>query len=101
LIEIFFEEIAAAEAQGETIISLSFKETLYLLEFCRIFKVGGIASPHATIEGPGVQIQQALTAIFQSKGVNITLINNDGEYQEAPIYFFERNSTGSGLDFVR
>jgi len=99
-IQIFIEGIAAAEAQGETIISLPFKDTLYLLEFYRIFKVGGIASPYATIEWLGVQIPHALTAILQNKGLNITLINNDGEYQEAPIYFFERNPAGRGLDLI-
>ena len=49
-IEIFIEGIAVAEAQGETVISLSPTDTLYLFEFYRIFKVGGIASPYATIE---------------------------------------------------
>jgi hypothetical protein len=31
--------------------------------------------------------------------MKISLINNKGEFQEAPIYFYERNSTGRGLDF--
>ena len=53
-IEIFIEGIAAAEAQGETTITLSPKDTLYLFEFYRIFKVGGITSPYATIEWLGV-----------------------------------------------
>ena len=98
-IEIFIEGIATAEAQGETTITLSRKDTIYLFEFYRIFKVGGIASPFATIEWPGVQIPQAITAILQDKGINITLINNDGAYQETPIYFYERNPSGRGLDF--
>ena len=49
-IGIFIEGIAAAEAQGETIISLSPKDILCLFEFYSIFKVVGIASPYATIE---------------------------------------------------
>jgi hypothetical protein len=98
-IEIFVKGIVAAEAQGETIISLSPKDTRYLFEFYRIFKVGGIASPYATIEWPGVQIPHALMAILQNKGINITLINNDGEYHEAPIYSFKKNPAGRGLDF--
>ena len=48
-IEIFIEGIATAEAQGETTVTLSPKDTLYRFEFYRIFKVGGIASPYATI----------------------------------------------------
>jgi hypothetical protein len=79
-IEIFLEGIAAAEAQGKTKITLSPKNTLYLFEFHRIFKVGGITSPYATIEMLGVHIPQAITAILQDKGLKITLINNDGEY---------------------
>ena len=51
-----------------------------MFEFYRLFKVGGIASPYATIEWPGVQIPLALTAILQNKELNITLINNNGEY---------------------
>ncbi len=74
-------------------------DLLYLFEFSRIFKVGGIASPYATIEWPRVQTPQALTAILQEKGINIALLNNDGEYQHAPIFFHERNPAGRGLDF--
>ena len=70
----------AAGAEGETIISLSLTDTLYMFEFYRIFKVGGVASPYATIEWPGIQISQTLTAILHDKGINITLINNDGEF---------------------
>jgi hypothetical protein len=32
-------------------------------------------------------------------GIIITLLNNDGEYQDAPIFFYERNPSGRGLDF--
>jgi hypothetical protein len=98
-IEIFIEGIAASEAKGETIITFPPKDTLYLFEFYIIFKAGGIASPYATFEWPCVHIQQALAAILQDKGLDITLINNDGKYKEAAIYFFERNPTGRGLDF--
>jgi hypothetical protein len=63
-IELLLEGIPAAEAQGETVISLSPTDTLCLFEFYIIFKVGGIASPYATIEWPGVHIPQALTAIL-------------------------------------
>ena len=59
----------------------------------------GIASPYATIEWPGVQTPQALTAIVQDRRIIISLLNNDGEHQHAPIYFYERNPTGKGLDF--
>jgi hypothetical protein len=57
-------------------------------EFSRIYKVGGIVSPYATIEWSGVQTPQALTTILQDKEFNIALLNNDGEYQHAPILFY-------------
>ena len=53
---------------------------LYIFEFSHIYKVGGIASPYATIEWSRVQNPQALTIILQDKGINIALLNNDGEY---------------------
>jgi hypothetical protein len=81
------------------IISLFPTDTLNLFEIYRIVKVGGIMSPYATIKWPGIQIPHALAAILQDKGMNITLINNEGEFQEAPIYFFDRNPVGRGLDF--
>ena len=98
-IESLIEGISVAESQGETKISLSSADTLYLFEFYMIFKVGGISSPYATIEWPRVQIPQALTSILQDKGIKISLINNEGKFQEAPIYFYERNPAGQGLDF--
>ena len=69
-----------AEAQGESIISLSLANTLNLFEFYIIFRVGGIASPYATIERPGLQIPQMLTTILQDKGIQISLINNEEEF---------------------
>ena len=45
-IESLIEGLSAAEAQGKLVITLHSTE-LYLFEFYRIFKVGGIASPLA------------------------------------------------------
>ena len=84
---------------NEANITLSPTDLLYLFEFSRIYKVGGIASPYANIKWPRVQTPQALTAILQDKGINISLLNNDGEHQHAPIFFYERNPAGMGLDF--
>ena len=42
---------------------------------------------------------QALRTILQDKGIQIPLINNEGEFQKASIYFYERNPAGRGLDF--
>ncbi len=46
-----------------------------------------------------MQTSQALSAILQDWGINISLLNNEGEHQHARIYFYERNPTGRGLDF--
>ena len=69
------------------------------MEFSKTHKGGGISSPYASIEWPGVQIPQALTTILKDRGLNIFLLNNDGVHDTAPAYFFERNSAGRGLDF--
>jgi hypothetical protein len=85
--------------QNETNITMGPTYLLYLFESSRIYKVGIIASPYASIEWPCVQTPQALSAILQDRGINISLLNNEGEHQHAPIYFYERNPTGRGLDF--
>ena len=40
-------------------VDLDNKTLLYLFEFSRINKTGGINNPYATIEWPGLQIPQA------------------------------------------
>jgi hypothetical protein len=46
-----------------------------------------------------VQIPQATTEIIQNKGIKLSLINNDGEYQDTTIYFYDKNPVGRGLEF--
>ena len=46
-----------------------------------------------------MQTPHALTAILEDLGINIVLLNIDGEFQDAPIFFYERNPAGRGLDF--
>jgi hypothetical protein len=72
---------------------------LYLFEFSEIFKVGRISSPYAVIEWLGVHIPQATTSVLQNRGIKLSLINNDGEYQDTTIYFYDRNQAGRGLEF--
>ncbi len=85
--------------QNETNITMGPTNLMYLFEFSRIHKVGGIASPYASIEWLGVQTPHALSAILQDRGIIISLLNNEGEHQHAPIYFYERNPIGRRLDF--
>jgi hypothetical protein len=98
-IDTFINEIVAANADNEEAITLSPSKSLYLFELSKIHKVGGIASPYASLEWPGVQIPQALTTNLQHKGVKIALINNDDYFQESIIYIYIRSPARRGLDF--
>ena len=92
-------EITEADSQGNPNVTISPPDLRYLMEFSKIYKVGGIGSPYASIEWSGVQIPQALSAILKDRGLNIFLFNNDGALDTAPAYFFEQNLAGRGLDF--
>ena len=54
LIDSLVTSISAAESQNEANIIMEPTNFLYLFEFSSIYKVGGIASPYATIEWSGV-----------------------------------------------
>ena len=91
--------IAEANAQDVAAITIPLADLLYLLEFSKIHKVGGISSPYASIEWLGVQIPQVLTVKLRDRGLNIFLFNNEGAHDTATTYFSERNPAGRGLDF--
>ena len=98
-IDTFITVIEATESSNAREITLTSTNLLYLFEFSKIFKVGGISSPYAVIEWHGVQIPQAITRILQKRGIKLSLVNNDGEYQDSTIYFYERNPAGKGREF--
>jgi hypothetical protein len=54
LIDYLVTSISATESQNEANITTRPINLLYLFEFSRIYKIGGIASPYATIEWSGV-----------------------------------------------
>jgi hypothetical protein len=87
--ETFITRIANANVQGAPTLTLPSPELFYLFEFSKLFKIGGLSSPYDAIEGSRVQIPQALTPVLKERQINISLLNNDGEYEEAPIYSFE------------
>jgi len=91
--------IVASYPQNAPSITPRRTDLLYLFQFIKIFKVGGIESPYATIEWTRVQTPEALTAILEDRGINIALLNNNGEYKDVPIFFYEWNPSGRGLDF--
>ncbi len=45
---------------------------LYLFEFYKILKIGGIHSPYACIEWQGIQIPQAILSLLDEKGLRFT-----------------------------
>jgi len=98
-IDILINTIVGAYADNVEAITLSPSYNLYLFEFSKIHKIGGIASPYASIEWIGIQIPKALTTILHHKGIKIALINNDGYFHESVIYFYDINPAGRGLGF--
>jgi hypothetical protein len=62
--------------------------TLYLFEFYKIVKIGGIHSPYACIEWPGVQIPHAILSLLEEKGLLITFYNDKREAEEHTLHFY-------------
>ena len=72
---------------------------LYLMEFYKIVKIGGINSPFACVEWPGIQIPQMILNLLGTKGILFHFLDDKGTWEESPILFYERNPAGRGLDF--
>ena len=72
---------------------------IYLFEFYKIVKIGGIDNLYACIEWPGLQIPQAIISLLEQKGLRFTFYNDKREAEDHTLHFYERNSTGRGLDF--
>ena len=90
----------ATETAGDNhCAALNTLHTLYLFEFYKIVKIGGINSPYASIEWPGIQIPQAILSLLDEKGLLITLYNDKREAEEHTLYLYERNLARGGLDF--
>ena len=81
-------------------MELRSQELLYAFEYLRINKVGGTGSPYVCIEWPGIQIPLAITTLLQDKGLEFPFINNNNEWEQHQLYFYERNPAGRGLDFT-
>ena len=90
----------ATETAGDShTVALDTLNPLYLLEFYKIVKIGGIRSPYACIEWPRIQIPQAILSMLEEKGLLITFYNDKREAAEHTLHFYERNPSGRGLDF--
>jgi len=87
-------------AGDATTVELRSPELLYLFEFYIITKIGGTTSPYVNIEWPGIQIPMAITSRLQVKGLNFPFINDNNDWEQHDVYFYERNPAGCGLDFT-
>lgn len=99
-VDIIATAISESAAANTNIIVLKNIDLLYLMEFSRIYKVGGVSSPYAGMEWPGIQIPQAISAMITEIGLRFTFADDIGSYEESVLYFYDRNPSGSGLDFA-
>jgi hypothetical protein len=72
---------------------------LYLFEFYKIVKIGGINNSCACIEWLGIQIPHAILSLLDEKGLRFTFYNNMRIAKEHTLHLYERNPTRRGLDF--
>lgn len=81
-------------------VDLDSRTMLYLFEFNKISKTGGINNPYATIEWPGIQIPHAIITNLEGEPLKRSFISEEGTWDEHFITFYERNPAGRGLDFT-
>jgi len=91
---------AIDHAGDATNLKLQSPELLYLFEFYKISKIGGTISPYVNIEWLGIQIPTAITSLLEDTGLNFPFINDNNEWEQHDVHFYERNPTGRGLDFT-
>ena len=72
---------------------------MYLHEFYKIVKIGGINSPYACIKWPMIQIPQAIPSPLDEKGLRFTFYNDMRAAKKKTLHFYERNAARRGLDF--
>jgi hypothetical protein len=81
-------------------VELHSSELFYLFELYKTNKIGGTASPYVSNEWPMIQIAMVITAPLHDKGLNFPFINDNNEWEQHDVYFYERNPAGRGLDFT-
>ena len=90
----------ANEAAGNRqYIDLDPLHLLYLFEYYKIIKIGGVNSSYACMQWPGIHIPQAIINLLHTKGLLVNFIDDNGEIAEHLLQFYERNPTGQGLEF--
>jgi len=92
--------MAEEAAANNNVIELKNRDLLYLLEYGRIYKVGGVSNPYANMEWPGIQIPKAISTMLNEFGLRFNFVIDTGSYEEGDLYFYDSNPTGRGLDFA-
>ena len=69
-------------------VELDIKTLLYLFEFNKISKTGGINNPYATIEWPGIQIPQTIIFNLDDKPLKCSFITVAGNWEELSLTFY-------------
>ena len=82
---------AMQASADQTAVDLDSRTILYLFEFNRINKTGGINNPYATIEWHGIQIPQAIISNLDDKPLKCSFITDEANLEEHFIIFYERN----------
>jgi hypothetical protein len=57
------------------------------MEYIRIYKVGGVSSPYASMEWHGINIQQDISIMLKEIGLRFNFVTNTGSYEEGDLYF--------------
>ena len=84
----------------ENLISRNMASALItVLEYSRIYKVGGVTFPCACMEWPGIQIPHALIILREDRFLLCPFSDVDGNANNNEIHFYDRNPAGKGLDF--
>ena len=99
-VDIIATAIVESAATNTNTIALKNIDMLYLMEYKRIYKVGGVSSPYVSMEWPRIQIPHTILAMLTEIGLQFTFSTDIGCYEESVMYFYDRNPAGRGQDFA-
>jgi len=92
--------MAGATAANNKVIELNNRDLLYLLEYSRIYKVGGGSNPYAIMAWPRIQIPKTISTMLNEIGLRFNFVTYTGGYEEGDLYFYDKNPECRGLDFA-
>jgi hypothetical protein len=77
-VDIIATAISESATSNTNIIALKNIDLRYLMEYNRIYKVGGVSIPYANMEWPGIQIPQAIFAMLTETRIQFTFATDTG-----------------------